>query len=126
MRISHSLMTYSVGSFSTTVNVRYVDSGKLNILRIGPDDPNYSPTLLNSISDNTVDAATYVSLAMTYGIDVGDRTELEVFGVINNLLDKDPPIAPGGGGGGGSSYPTNPAYFDTLGAQYRAGLRLKF
>ncbi|MET0498672.1 MAG: TonB-dependent receptor [Steroidobacteraceae bacterium] len=122
----NSLLTYSAGSFSTTVNVRYVDSGKLNTLRIGPDDPNYSPTLLNSISDNTVDSATYVSLAMTYGFDVGDSTELEVFGVINNLLDKDPPIAPGGGGGGGSSYPTNPAYFDTLGAQYRAGLRLRF
>jgi iron complex outermembrane recepter protein len=97
------------------------------MLRIGPDDPNYSPTLLNSISDNTVDSATYVTLAMSYAIPWnGNESGVEVFGVINNLFDKDPPIAPGGGGGGGSNYPTNPVYFDTLGATFRVGLRATF
>jgi iron complex outermembrane receptor protein len=123
----NSLITYSRGTFSTTVNVRYVDSGKLNILRIGPDDPNYDPTLVNSISDNTVSSATYVSLAASYAMPWGaDETALEIFGVINNLFDKDPPIAPGGGSGGGSNYPTNPVFFDTLGATFRAGFRLRF
>lgn len=121
----NSFLTYSNGGFSTTLNVRYVDSGALNIMRIGPDDPSYDPTLVNSISDNTVDSATYVTLAMSYAMDVGN-SEVEIFGVINNLLDKDPPVAPGGGDGRGSNYPTNPVFFDTLGAQFRAGLRLKF
>jgi iron complex outermembrane receptor protein len=123
----NGLLTYARGGFSTTVNVRHVDSGKLNILRIGPDDPNYSPLLTNSISDNTVSSATYVTLAMTYNIPWnGTASGVEVFGVINNLFDKDPPIAPGGGGGGGSNYPTNPVFFDTLGAQFRLGLRARF
>jgi iron complex outermembrane receptor protein len=123
----NSLVTYARGGFSTTVNVRHVGPGKLSMLRIGPDDPNYSPTLLNSISDNTVDSATYVTLAMSYAIPWnGSDSGVEVFGVINNLFDKDPPIAPGGGGGGGSNYPTNPVYFDTLGATFRLGLRATF
>lgn len=123
----NSFVTYSRGGFSATLNARHVDSGKLNILRIGPDDPNYSPTLVNSISDNTVDSATYVTLAMSYAMPfAGDPRGLEFFGVINNLFDEDPPIAPGGGGGGGSNYPTNPVYFDTIGAQFRAGLRVRF
>ena len=84
-----------------------------------------SPTLLNSISDNTVDSATYVGLAMSYAIPWNDR-DIEVFGVINNLFDKDPPIAPGGGDGRGSNYPTNPVFFDTLGATFRFGLRARF
>jgi iron complex outermembrane receptor protein len=125
--IFNSMLTYSVGGFSTTLNVRHIDSGKLNILRIGPDDPNYSPTLLNSISDNTVPSATYFTLAMSYEIPWGGESSgVEVFGVINNLFDKDPPIAPGGGSGGGSNYPTNPVFFDTLGAQFRMGLRARF
>lgn len=125
--IFNSMLTYSVGGFSTTLNVRHIDSGKLNILRIGPDDPLYSPTLVNSISDNTVPSATYFSLAMNYQIPWGGQDSgVEVFGVINNLFDKDPPIAPGGGSGGGSNYPTNPVFFDTLGAQFRLGLRARF
>jgi iron complex outermembrane recepter protein len=123
----NSMLTYTNGAFSTTVNLRYIDSGILNILRIGPDDPRYSPTLINSISDNTVDSAYYVNLSMTYAIPWGGNERgVEIFGVINNLFDKDPPLAPGGGGGGGSNYPTNPVYFDTLGAQFRAGFRLRF
>jgi iron complex outermembrane receptor protein len=123
----NSMLTYTRGGFSTLVNLRYVDSGKLNILRIGPDDPGYSPDLLNSINDNTVASAYYVTLAMSYRVPWGGRDSgVEVFGVINNLFDKDPPIAPGGGGGGGSNYPTNPVFFDTLGAQFRFGLRALF
>lgn len=123
----NSMLTYGRGGFSTTVNVRYVGAGKLNMLRIGPDDPNYSPTLINSISDNTVASAYYVSLAMSYAMPLNrEASSLEVFGVINNLFDRDPPLAPGGGGGGGSNYPTNPVFFDTLGAQFRVGLRARF
>jgi hypothetical protein len=46
---------------------------------------------------------------------------LEVFWAINNLLDKDPPVAPGG-----NFYPTNPVFFDTIGSRIRAGVRLNF
>ena len=46
---------------------------------------------------------------------------MQLFWVINNLLDEEPPVAPGG-----NAYPTNPVFFDTLGLRYRAGFRIAF
>jgi outer membrane receptor protein involved in Fe transport len=43
-----------------------------------------------------------------------------VFATINNLFDQDPPVAPGG------QYPTNPAFFDHVGRQFRFGIRADF
>ena len=64
---------------------------------------------------------------MSYAIPIGSNKEsIEVFGAIDNLFDKKPPVAPGGGGLGGSNYPTNPVYFDTFGARFRTGVRVKF
>jgi outer membrane receptor protein involved in Fe transport len=135
----NSLFTYSLDRFSTTLNIRYIPAGKLNANRIGPDDPRYagliaasysdltSATPQNTISNNRVESRTYLGLSANYKVPYGDdEGSWELFGSINNLLNADPPIAPGGGGGGGSNYPTNPVYFDTLGAQFRMGLRVHF
>jgi outer membrane receptor protein involved in Fe transport len=40
---------------------------------------------------------------------------------VNNLLNKDPAVAPGG-----NAYPTNPVFFDTLGQRIRLGVRFTF
>jgi hypothetical protein len=40
---------------------------------------------------------------------------------IQSLLDDDPPVA-----SGGNVYPTNPAFFDTIGRRYRVGVRFRF
>ena len=136
----NTMLSYSLERFTTTLNVRYIPSGMLNATRIGPDDPRYAGLLATAgssdlvqtglftqtISDNRVKGATYFGLTASYKVPFGDDGSWEIFGVINNLLDKDPPIAPGGGGGGGSDYPANPVYFDTLGSQFRAGIRVNF
>ena len=44
-----------------------------------------------------------------------------LFANVNNLFNRDPPIAPGGNG-----YPTNPVYFDTYGLTWKVGARFKF
>lgn len=120
------IASYSRGGFKTSVAVNYVSEGILDATLIGPDDPSYDPSLPNSININTVDSATYTTLAMSYDMSVAGDGSLEVFGVINNLFDVKPPVAPGGGGIGGSDYPTNPAYFDTFGARFRMGVRASF
>ena len=132
-------LTYSLARFSTTLTMRYIPSGSLNATWIGPDDPRYAGLIaasnsdlttavpLNTVNDNTVKSRTYVGLAASYRVPFGSSDgSWEVFGVINNLLDKDPPVAPGGNTGPGTNYPTNPVYFDTLGAQFRMGVRVTF
>jgi len=123
----NAFLTYDNDSFTATLGARYVGRGKLDATKIGPEDPGYSPTLDNSISTNRVASATYFTLALNYRIPAFGREDgIEVFGVIDNLFDKKPSIAPGGGRQAtGSTYPTNPAHFDTLGASYKLGVRAK-
>jgi outer membrane receptor protein involved in Fe transport len=108
--------------------MRYIGKGVLNVERIGPEDNGYSPGLQNSISTNRVDSVTYFGLAMTYRIPLGQDEDknFEIFGTMDNIFDKKPPVAPGGGGLGGSNYPTNPVYFDTFGSRFRAGIRVRY
>ena len=84
-----------------------------------PGDP--SNTRLLSVNDNSVDDAYYLSWSGSYDFQRAEGNEIQLFWVVNNLLDKDPPIAPGG-----NAYPTNPVFFDTLGQRYRAGVRMSF
>ncbi len=114
--------TYSRPRFTTTLEARYIGSGKLNALYF--DSPAGAATNLlpNSITDNSVPSRTYLDWSGSY--DIKPRTEnnqLQVFWAIDNLLDKAPPVAPGG-----NFYPTNPVFFDTLGRRFRAGVRLTF
>ena len=74
-------------------------------------------TLLNSISDNSVESRLYVNLFGSVFVDADKRFEL--FGSINNLFNTDPPAAPE------TQFYTNPVYFDTLGRYFRFGGRVK-
>jgi len=122
------LLGYTVDHFNTTIGVRYVGKGKLNATLIGPEDSGYAPTLANSITTNRVKSATYLNVAMSYGIPLGSggKNEVEIFGSIDNLLDKKPPVAPGSSPANASAYPTNPVYFDTFGMRMRGGVRVRF
>ena len=126
--IWNAFVSYDNGGFNTTLSWRRFSEGIYNIQRIGPEDPGYDPTVTNSISTNRVDGASYFGLAMSYEIPLGGGNDryVELFGTIDNLFDRKPPISPGGGGGGGSNYPTNPVYFDTFGSRFRAGVRVAY
>jgi iron complex outermembrane recepter protein len=119
----NAFVTYRRGPFTGTVQARYVGPGRFLVLTaaggppVDPSDAGYATTDPNSITDNSVDSAIYVNLAASF-----DVTEnIQVFGSLNNALDKDPPIAPGGNG-----FPTNPVYFDTYGRTFRLGARVNF
>ena len=126
--IWNAFVSYDNGGFNVTGSWRRFSQGIYNIQRIGPEDPGYDPGIQNSISSNRVEGASYFGLAMSYAIPLGDSDSqsVEIFGSIDNLFDKKPPIAPGGGGGGGSNYPTNPVFFDTFGSRFRAGVRVRY
>ncbi|WP_066797846.1 TonB-dependent receptor plug domain-containing protein [Sphingomonas soli] len=124
----NGFVTYSTEPFTAALRMTYVGGGKLDVGKIGPEDPGYSTSLVNSISTNRVKSAAYFSLGLTYRLPAFDRKDgIELFGVFDNIFAKDPAIAPGGGGFNlGSFYPTNPTYHDTFGPRYKAGVRIKF
>ncbi len=67
---------------------------------IAPGDAGYASTNPNSINDNSVASAVYVNLSGSYRCGA-HRNRL--FATVDNITDRDPPVAPGGNG-----YPTNP------------------
>jgi outer membrane receptor protein involved in Fe transport len=103
-------LDYTVGAFSALVQTRFISSGKYN-----------NAFTSTSINNNHTPAAAYVNLSMNYDLGHGSRQDVRIFGVINNLLDKDPVIAPPSQIG-----VTNLAYYDVIGRTFRAGLQFRF
>jgi iron complex outermembrane receptor protein len=120
---SNFFVTYDIGAFTATAQARYVGSGTFeattaaNGAPIQPGDAGYSPTNVNSINNNHVASATYLNLSGSYDV----NKNVSVFVALDNVLNKDPPVAPGGNG-----YPTNPVYFDTYGMTWKLGFRATF
>jgi outer membrane receptor protein involved in Fe transport len=115
-------LTYSRSRFTTTLETKYIGEGTLSALRFESPIGAATNTQINSISDNTVDSRIYVSWTGSYDLrERSDDNQLQLFWAINNLFDKDPPVAPGG-----NAFPTNPVFFDTIGRRIRAGVRLQF
>ena len=98
---------YNLDRFSMNTQVRIIGSSKYNIDYVEGVD----------INKNDVSSVAYVDLSLSYDL----TDEIEIFGVADNLLDRDPPLAPSTFG-----YPTQPAFFDMIGRTYRFGVRGRF
>jgi len=115
--ILNGAATFVAPLWSVTLQGRFIDSGLYDAQRIGPEDPRYATTLLNSISDNHVESRFYTNLFGSIFIDEDKRFEL--FGSVSNLFNVDPPAAPE------TQFYTNPVYFDTIGRYFRVGGRVR-
>lgn len=87
--------------------------------RFGPGDSNFNANAPNSISDNALPNYFVWSLSGSYDFSIAD-IEMSAFGTVNNLFDKDPPLSGVGVGG------TSSIFYDTVGRNYRVGLRASF
>jgi outer membrane receptor protein involved in Fe transport len=118
---ARAFLTYARDRFTSTFETRYVGSGSMSATwaesPIG--DPTNNRQL--TVNDNSVDDAYYLSWSGSYDFRRAEGNAVQLFWVVNNLLNQDPPVAPGG-----NAYPTNPVFFDTLGLRYRAGVRFQF
>ncbi len=117
----NAYLTYQSDPFSVQLQVRHISEGEFQVTNIGPHQDGYDPMLDNSINDNLVESVTYVNLNAQYDLwRDGDRN-LQLFGAVNNLLDKDPPKnLPSSFG------PTNNVLYDVIGRSYKIGLRLNY
>ena len=104
--------TYAVGPSRTTLTTRYLGSGTIT------NQPETSRTGIPA-AFNRVDPVWYFDLAQNYDIRVGGTT-VTLFGVVENLFDRDPEPIPSSG----TSFGTAPIY-DLLGRSYRVGFRFK-
>lgn len=113
------LLTYEKGPFGLNLQGHYIPPGSYDAGLIGPDDPNYKPSLANSINDNTVGDMLTFNLSVRYTIETANGAAMQLYAAVNNLFDADPPIAPG-------NSVTNPIFFDQTGRAYRLGTRVQF
>jgi iron complex outermembrane recepter protein len=124
--LGNLVATYSRGPFAVTGQARYTHSGRNDVNRIGPDDPRFplhsttaglTPLTINN---NRVPSHTIFNLSGSYNFALAGGQTLQLWGTVNNVFDKDPPMTGGGFGG------TNAIFFDTIGRAYRAGVRMRF
>jgi len=119
--IINSYLTYSNDPFSAQLQVRHISGGRYNTELVGPDEEGYDPLLANSINDNSMDSRTYVNVNASYRLWTDGERNAELFGVINNAFDKDPPVdAPSSFG------PTNNVLYDVVGRSYKVGVRVRY
>lgn len=123
------ITSYAQGPWVVTMQTRMVSDGVLDHDKIGPDHPICANTatlnclrIPESINDNTVPFYAIFNLNGSYRFEnvFGTDRTVQLWGSINNLLDREPPLAPNGTGG------TNPIFFDTMGRTFRVGLRAQF
>ncbi len=103
------LATYDRGPFSATGAMRYVGGGNLN--------NTWGP---NEIADNSVKSVTYFDLSAQYDLLRRDNRSIQLYGNVQNLFDKDPPVVPT------QVSQTNPVIYDVIGRQFRAGVRFSY
>ncbi len=108
-------VTYLNGPFTGTLTTRVIGAGKLNTAWVEGVD----------IDKNHVPAIAYFDLSASYKFpNVGRGVEL--YAAVQNLLDKDPPVAPIYGATGFLGTGTNGYLYDVIGRQFRVGVRAKF
>ncbi len=105
---------YTNGPFGVTVSEQYIGKMRLDI-------PGGATRIV--FEDNHVSPVWYTDLSMRFTIPNG-KGNFELFGNVNNLFDKDPPLIPGTVPG--VNLPTNIAVYDFVGRAFTAGVRFKF
>lgn len=75
------------------------------------------------IDRNYIAGARYFDLSGSYALFGDDSEGLELFFRVDNLFDKDPPVA---AAVNSSGLQTNPVLYDVLGRSYRAGIRFRY
>ena len=124
--------TYNHGPLSVTGQGRFVGDGKFNYRGETPNpDGSYTFPLSGqflsgaTINVNHVPSYAVFGLSGSYSFEnVGPTKNFAVFATVDNLFDRNPPIAAGNGANQNGG--TNPIYFDTLGRFYRLGVRTNF
>ncbi|WP_019832858.1 TonB-dependent receptor domain-containing protein [Sphingomonas sp. PR090111-T3T-6A] len=107
--------TYDSDHFTASVTERFISAGKINVAWVEGVD----------IDKNHVPAVFYTDLSLGFKMPhLGKGAE--IYFAVQNLFDRDPPVAPIFGATGFLSTGTNGYLYDVIGRQFRGGVRFKF
>lgn len=110
---------YSLSRFRTDVNIRGFNSFKWDSTVLGPEDAGYAPTSPASVSLNRFPGFAYVNWSASYDVYRSDRSKVQLFGVVNNVFDRNPPeftlVA----------FPLGGDPYDVMGRYFRIGVRVE-
>ena len=99
------------GSLSLTM--RTISSGVYDVTWVSGVD----------IDRNYIAGAKYFDLGGSYTLFGEGRNKTELYFAVENLFDKDPPVA---AGNASSAQPFNPVLYDGIGRSFRVGVRARF
>ncbi len=108
-------VTYSNGPFSLFLQARYIAPGKME---------NTPPNTATTLVDNRVASAFYMDTRIGYKFPVAG-TEVELFGSVTNLFDRDPPLTPYWTNLSAATTQHNAAMFDVLGRRFVVGVKFE-
>lgn len=109
-------ITYETPRWSTTLTGRWIDGGIVDATLVQEGDPDYNPLSPISVADMNVSSRFYLNWSGTLNIiDEGQR-RLQLYLVVNNLFDAEPP------------FPNTQVagLYDRIGRSYKVGLRFGF
>jgi iron complex outermembrane recepter protein len=108
--VSTTSITYTNDPLTASIRARQVSAGNYDNTF---NNPTYSTTTIN---DNRIGGAVYIDLTGSYSV----SPRLTFFAVINNLLNRAPPVDPTA-----NATSTNTAYYDVIGTTVMVGVRFK-
>jgi iron complex outermembrane recepter protein len=112
-----AFVDYTRGPLHLGLQARYIGAGVFStLLHDGTGGP-------NTINDNHVPPFVYLTATASYRIHTSGTRSAELFAVVNNLTDTDPPMIPSGAAGGINESSTNGQFYDVVGRFFRAGIR---
>jgi len=114
-------VNYALNKLNVNLGARYFKDTRWNNNNVGPDDPTYKSTSSTSVSDNLFPGVVYLNLNSSYDILSEGSRKLQVYGTINNLLNKRPAIL-----GAVAANVSGTQLYDTVGRFFRIGLRFQY
>jgi outer membrane receptor protein involved in Fe transport len=112
-----AFLDYAHGPVRVGLQARYIGSGVFSTLL------HEGAGAANTINDNRVPAFVYLTATASYRIHATGSRSAELFAIVNNLFDTDPPMIPSGAAGGINESSTNGQFYDVVGRFFRAGIR---
>ena len=110
---TYTTLGYDSDKASLTATMRTISSGVYDVTwKSGVD-----------IDNNYIAGATYFDLGGSYTLFGEGRNKTEIYFKVDNLFDKDPPVA---AGNASSAPPFNPVLYDGIGRSYRIGIKTRF